>query len=254
MRGCTRLFCAVIVLGALAGGAHARMAQMGGDTTEAAPYGSPIDDQHIWTHIIADQLEARTGAGQGALRWDGEAWMGPDAWRLRLRSEGERSAGGRVEDGQSEALYSKPIAPYWDLQVGARYDLDSGPGRGWLAAGVEGLAPGYFNLAATAYTGEQGRTAAKLKVSYDQRLTNRLIVQPEAEMNLYGRDDSARRIGSGLSDIDAGLRLRYELSRKFAPYLGVSWAGKFGRTADFSRANGERADDVRLAVGVRAWF
>jgi copper resistance protein B len=230
------------------------MATMGGDATEAAPYGSPIDDQHIWTHIIADQLEVRTGAGRGAFRWDGEAWVGPDAWRVRLRSEGERSAGGNVEDGQAEALFSKPIAAFWDLQLGARYDLDSGPGRGWLAAGVEGLAPGYFNVAATAYAGGQGRTAAKLKVSYDQRLTNRLILQPEAELNLYGRDDRARRIGSGLSDIDTGLRLRYELSRKFAPYLGVSWAGKFGRTADFARTDQERTDDVRLAVGVRTWF
>jgi copper resistance protein B len=238
----------------LAGAAHAQMAHGGGPASEAAPFGAPVPDQHVWAHVILDQLEARIGPGQGSLRWDGEAWAGPDEWRVRLRSEGERAADGKVEDGQTEILYSKPIATFWDVQLGGRYDLDSGPGRGWVAAGIEGLAPGFFNVAATAYAGGQGRTAAKLKVSYDQLLTNRLILQPEAEVNLYGRSDPARRIGSGVSDLDAGLRLRYEISRKFAPYVGVTWAKKFGTTADLARRAGESTDDVRLAVGLRTWF
>ena len=238
----------------LAGGSHAQMVHDGGPATEAAPFGSPVPDEHIWAHVILDQFEARLGAGQGSLRWDGEAWAGPDEWRVRLRSEGERTANGKVEDGQTELLYSKPIVTFWDVQLGGRYDLDSGSGRGWVAAGIEGLAPGFFNVAATAYAGGQGRTAAKLKVSYDQLLTNRLILQPEAEVNLYGRNDPARRIGSGVSDLDAGLRLRYEIARKFAPYVGVSWARKFGSTADMARKASEASDDVRLAVGLRTWF
>jgi copper resistance protein B len=246
---------AALGLAGAGGGAQAQMAHGAGPATEAAPFGAPVPDQHIWSHVILDQLEARVGPGQGGLRWDGEAWAGPDEWRMRLRAEGERAANGRVEDGQTELLYSRPVATYWDVLVGGRYDLDAGPGRGWAAAGIEGLAPGFFEVAVTAYAGGQGRTAAKLKVSYDKLLlTNRLILQPQAEVNLYGRSDPARRIGSGVSDLDAGLRLRYEISRKFAPYVGVSWARKFGSTAHFARAAGESADDVRLAVGVRSWF
>lgn len=225
----------------------------GADPNIPAPFGPPVDDQHIWVHSLLDQFEGRLQGGDTGLRWDGEAWAGPDEWRVWLRSEGELT-GGRVRDGQTEVYVSKPISTYFDVQVGGRYDPDSGPGRGWAALGIEGLAPGFFKVAATAYAGDRGRFAGKVKISYDQLLTNRLILQPEAEANLYGKDDPARMIGSGLSDLDAGLRLRYEITRKFAPYVGVTYEQKFGRTAEFARAAGDRSADVRMTLGVRAWF
>jgi copper resistance protein B len=138
--------------------------------------------------------------------------------------------------------------------VGARYDLDALDGRGWAAFGIEGLAPLFFHVAATAYVSNSGHYAAKLEGSYDLLLTQRLILQPELEMNLYTKDDPGRRIGAGLSDLDAGLRLRYEISRKFAPYIGVTYETKFGKSARFAEAEGERADALRFTVGVRVWF
>jgi copper resistance protein B len=239
---------AVAAAVALAGGAHPQTV----DANSAAPYGPPVADQHVWAHGRLDQFEDRLAGGDSGLRWDGEAWAGPDEWRVRLKSEGELT-GGKVSDGQTEAYVSKPVSTYFDIQLGARYDLDSRPGRGWAALGVEGLAPGFFRVAATAYAGDHG-LAGKATVSYDQLLTNRLILQPEAEINLYSQDDPARLIGSGLADLDAGLRLRYEITRKFAPYIGVTWEQKFGRTADLTRAAGDRTGEVRFTVGTRAWF
>jgi copper resistance protein B len=253
MRASTLLAVAALALGLPAAGARAQMAGMGAPASEAAPYGAPVDDQHIWTHLLIDQLEGRLGDGGAALRWDAEGWTGTDAWRFVLKSEGDRMPNGKVEDGQQEVFFDKPLTSFWNVQVGGRYDLDSGPGRGWGAIGIEGLAPRFVNVTATAYAGEKG-LAGKVKLSYDQLITNRLILQPEGELNLYSENDPARMVGAGFSDLDAGLRLRYEITRKFAPYVGVALEQKFGRTADFFRAAGERTSDVRFAVGVRSWF
>ncbi|MEO8812792.1 MAG: copper resistance protein B [Caulobacteraceae bacterium] len=228
---------------------------MAGGATEAAPFGSPVDDRRVFVHGVFDRFEGRLGGGGGnAFRWEGEAWAGTDFNRLWLKSEGEADGAGQVSDGQQEAFYDRPISTYFDVQLGARYDLDSRPGRGWAAVGVEGLAPYFVHVSATAYASAGGHYAAKVMVSYDQLLTNRLILEPEAEVNLYTRDDPARRVGAGVSDLDAGLRLRYEIARKFAPYVGVTWEKKFGVTADLVRAAGERSGDVRFTAGVRAWF
>ena len=139
-------------------------------------------------------------------------------------------------------------------QAGAREDFASGPPRTWAAVGVQGLAPYWFNVEATFYVGDSGRTAARIKAEYDLLLTQRLIVQPEAEVNLYGKSDPARRIGSGVSDLDAGIRVRYEFRRELAPYVGVAWRRLFGGTADQARASGGGTSDVQLVAGVRAWF
>jgi copper resistance protein B len=219
----------------------------------AAPFGAPVDDQHIWSHLLIDQLEGRIGDGN-SFRWQGEAWAGTDTNRVRLRSEGAWTQKHGLEDGQQEIFYSRPVSTYFDLLLGGRYDLDSGPGRGWAAFGIEGLAPLFFHVAATGYVSDKGRFAAKLEGSYDLLITQRLILQPELEMNLYTMDDSARGIGSGLSDLDAGLRLRYELTRKFAPYIGVAYEKKFGKTADLAQAEGEDPDALRVTIGVRIWL
>jgi copper resistance protein B len=190
---------------------------------------------------------------KAALRWDGKAWADTDSYRLWLKSEGgadERQA----RRGTTRDLLQKPISTYFDLQAGGRYDLDSSAGRGWVALGVEGLAPQFFHVSATAYASDEGHFAAKVAGSYDLLLTQRLILQPEAEINLYSKNNPSRGIGSGFSDLDTGIRLRYEISRKFVPYVGLTYEKKFGRTGKFAAASGEKTDALRLAIGVRAWF
>jgi copper resistance protein B len=219
--------------------------------SEAAPYGPPVDDEHVFIHGMLNEFEGRLGS-DSSFRWEGEGWVGDDLNRLWLKTEGESSKG-KVDDGQQQAFYSRPISTYFDLQVGARYDLDSRPGRGWGAIGIEGLAPYFFVVSATAYASDDGHYAAKFEASNEVRLTQRLILEPQIEMNFYSRSDPARQIAAGLSDIDAGLRLRYEFTRKFAPYIGVNWAPHFGRPAGDLRSSGDTAD-ARLLIGVRSWF
>jgi copper resistance protein B len=245
---------AAAILFGLASRAEAQMGHAMPDAapTNAAPFGAPVDDQRIFYHALFNQLEGRFG-DTSAFRWSGEAWAGTDEHRLWLRSEGTLN-GGQVEDSQQELFYSRPISTYFDAKLGARYDLDSLPGRGWGAVGVEGLAPLFFRVAATGYVSGDGHLAAKLEGSFDLLITQRLILQPQIEMNFYSMDDPARRVGSGLSDIDAGLRLRYEITRRLAPYVGVTYDGKFGSTAAFAAGAGEPLNQVRFAVGLRAWF
>lgn len=221
------------------------------DPSSAAPFGSPVADEHVFYHLLFDQLEGRFG-NDPAFRWEGQAWLGTDENRVRFRSEGF-VANGEVDDGQQELFYSRAISTFFDAQVGARYDLDSKPGRGWGAFGIEGLAPLFFHVAATGYVSSNG-LAAKLEGSYDLLITQRLILQPQIEMNFYSQNDPARGIGSGLSDLDAGLRLRYEVTRKIAPYIGVSYTSKYGATADYARSSGTPTDEVRFVVGLRTWL
>lgn len=223
----------------------------------AAPYGNPIEDDRIYGHVLFNQLEERFGDGREPyLRWDGQAWIGTDYHRLWIKSEGRVNAdgSGKVGDGKTELLYDRPITTFFDLQAGLRYDLDSKPGRAWAALGVQGLAVGRWNVSATAYVGASGRLALNTDASYDYYITQRLVLQPQFETNWYSKDDRERRIGSGLSDIDSGLRLRYEFSRKVAPYIGVTYQKWFGNTADIRRANGSPTKDLRAVIGLRIWF
>ncbi|MEO7054932.1 MAG: copper resistance protein B [Rhizomicrobium sp.] len=224
-----------------------------GAEPSAAPYGAPVHDDHVYYHVLLDQFEGRFGT-QSSFRWSGEAWAGTDMNRLRLKSEGEVGPDGRIEDGRHEILYSRPISRYFDLQGGVRLDADSGPGRTWLAFGVEGLAPLFFHVSATAYVGDRGRYAARLEGNYDLLLTQRLILQPQWEANFYSSADPLRLTGSGLSDLDAGLRLRYEIDRKFAPYLAVTYENSFGGTAVLRRGAGETGSALRVGIGLRAWL
>lgn len=225
---------------------------VGGDPNDPAPFGMPMEDQRLYVHGLLDELEGRLGA-EDSFRWEGEGWAGGDFNRLWLKSEGE-VARGQVSDGEQELYYDRPVTPYFDLQVGGRYDLDALRGRGWGAIGVEGFAPYFANVSATLYASDGNHYAAKLEAFDEIRFTQRLILEPQAELNLYTRDDPARRVGSGPSDLDAGLRLRYEISRKLAPYVGVTYERMFARTADDVRAAGERGEDLRLTLGVRSWF
>ena len=223
-----------------------------GAPTEAAPFGNPVDDQHVWFHAILDQFEGRLGR-DAALRWDSEIWTGTDSDRLWIKSEGEVQDS-EFGDGQHEVLYDKPISTYFDVQAGLRYDLDDRKGRGWGALGIEGLAPYFFRVSATAYASDTGHFGAKLIGSYDLLITQRLVLQPEAEINLYTKADPGRLTGSGVSDIDTGLRLRYEITRKFSPYIGVAYEKKFGQSGALAAAAGEKTDALRFTLGVRSWF
>jgi copper resistance protein B len=146
------------------------------------------------------------------------------------------------------------IGRWWNLQAGARQDFGTGPSRTWAALGVEGLSPFWLEVEATIYAGEQSRTAARIKVERDWLITQRWVLQPELEANLYGKSDPERQIGSGLSDIDVGLRLRYEIQREVAPYVGVSWRKAFGDTASFARSDGKDESNLQLVAGIRMWF
>jgi copper resistance protein B len=216
---------------------------------------SPVNDNGIFAHVMFDQLEGRfLGSGGGEFRWDGQGWIGSDYDKLWIKSEGFVRSNGRMDDGRQEFLYDQAISTYFDLQAGLRADLDSHPSREWAALGVQGLAPLFFDLEATAYVSDQGHFAGRVQASYDLLITNRLILQPEVELNLYSKADPGRLVGAGFSDLDTGLRLRYEFDRKFAPYIGVAYETKFGQTADLARKAGESAGGVRFLLGLRTWF
>jgi len=246
--------------GVLAGGAHAQTPTAGvPDNVRIAPFeyaGStqPVMDNTIFAHGILDQAEGRWNGRNTQFRYDGQAWAGTDYNKLWVKSEGLVDNRSRFADGIHEFLYDRSISTYFDVQAGLRVDLDNGPTRTWAALGVQGLSLYFFDVEATAYVSDRERAAARLRGYYDLLITNRLILQPEAELNFYTKSDRSRGTGSGLSDIDAGLRLRYEFTRKLAPYVGVSYTGRFGQAESFTRQEGLKPNSVRFAFGLRTWF
>ncbi|HET7932365.1 MAG TPA: copper resistance protein B [Rhodanobacteraceae bacterium] len=216
--------------------------------------GMEMFDHASFGMLLIDQLEyAFDNHGNDAAMLDGQFWYGADFNKLWLKFEGE-SARGKLEDLRTEALWDHAASTYWSTQLGVRHDFGEGPGRSWAAFGVQGLAPYWFETEATFYLGQNGRTAARVEVEYEELLTQRLVLQPRLELNLYGKDDPQRGIGSGLSDVALGIRLRYEIRREFAPYVGVIWRQRHGRSADFARAQGEPASDMQFVAGLRFWF
>lgn len=213
------------------------------------------EDDPLLSKFMFDQLEVRDAGQEKPLILSGQMWFGYDLNKLWIKTEYE-SVGGEIEEAELQALYSKAISPYWDFQVGVRSDIevDSLPGNNWAVIGFQGLAPYYFEIDTALFIQESGDSAFRFEAEYEILFTQRLILTPEIEINVYGQNDSLTRTGSGLSDIEIGLRLRYEIRRKFAPYIGVNWAKKFGNTADFSRLDGISTSDTEFVLGVRAWF
>lgn len=211
-----------------------------------------MDDSAPFAMVAFDQLEWRDADRGDALFWDGRAWFGNDYDKALLKTEGERVEGDY--EGSAELLWDHVISRWWSLQGGVAHDFGEGPSRTWAAFGVQGLAPYWFEVEALAYVGEQGRTAASFSAEYEMFLTQRWILQPKVELQLYGKDDPANGLGSGFSDAELGLRLRYEIRREFAPYLGVVWSRKFGDTADLAREHGDDTDELQFVAGLRAWF
>jgi len=217
------------------------------------PGGHTAHDNTIQNYTQIDRLETWDADQGRGFAWEGQTWIGTDLNRVWLRSEGERIAG-RSESADLEVLYGRTVATWWDVVAGVRHDFKPGGSQDFAAIGVMGLAPYKFEVKATAYIGQSGQTAARFEAEYDTLLTNRLILQPLVEVNLYGKDEPRRGIGSGLSTVEAGLRLRYEVTRQFAPYIGIVRERAFGGTADLHRANNEDIDDTRFVAGLRIWF
>lgn len=214
---------------------------------------SGMEDDPLIGKVMIGQFETRQTGGSDPAVLEAQGWIGKDLNKLWFKTDVER-VGGVTEEAEIQALYSRAIAPYWDIQAGWRHDSQPGPTRDWAVIGVQGLAPYFFEVDFAAFIGESGQTAARLEAEYEILFTQRLILTPEIEVNVYGKDDAATGVGSGLADLEVGLRLRYEIRREFAPYIGVNWTRKYGDTADFARLEGEDINDTQFVVGIRAWF
>lgn len=212
-----------------------------------------MDDAAAFGRVVAEQFEWRTGDGTNGPAWDVHAWYGNDYNKLWFKTEGTRLED-VTEDARAELLWDRIFSRWWSSQLGVRHDFGNGPSRDWLALGVQGLTPYFFQIEATGYVGDAGRTAARLRAEYDLLLTQRLVLQPELELNAYGKDDPERNVGAGLSDLQLALRLRYEIRRECAPYLGVAWFRRLGKTADLVREAGQEPSVLQLVAGVRFWL
>lgn len=210
-------------------------------------------DDPILTKVMIDQLEYRFSDGSDPLVLEADAWIGKDLHKAWFKIDAER-VDNELEELEVQALYSRPIAPFWDVQVGIRHDARPKPDQTWAAFGFKGLAPYWFEVDTAAFVNSDGQVNVRASAEYEWMFTQRLALSPEVEVNLYSKDDAEREIGAGLANMQAGLRLRYEIRREFAPYIGVNWNRKFGETAGHARAGGESVDDVQFVLGVRAWF
>jgi copper resistance protein B len=211
-----------------------------------------MDDAGVHHRMWLENMEGVDGERNG-FAWDAQGWVGGDFDKLWVKSEGA-ALGGRTREFKIEALWAHAILPYWDTQLGLRQDAGGGPSRQWAAFGVQGISPYWFDVELTGYVGEEGRTALRLKTEYDLRLTQRLILKPEVELNAYGKTDRARQLGSGLADGRFELRLRYEFTRRVAPYVGFVYDRKFGASATLERQAGDAAIDHRAVAGVAVFF
>jgi copper resistance protein B len=220
----------------------------------------PIEDSKLHSFVLAEILEFRANSsGPNTFRWDIYGWVGGDYNRLWVKTEGSQSMGGQKSgEGDLQLLYGRLIAPFWDFQVGARVQRSLGTGsrdsRTYAAIGVQGLAPYLFDVEPTLFISDRGDVSARLTVSFDLLLTQKLVLQPRFEANAAFSSDEKLGVGEGLNDTDVGLRLRYEIRREFAPYIGFSWLRRYGETAQFAEREGEGREIFAFVAGVRVWF
>jgi copper resistance protein B len=229
-----------------------------GHTLTEGPYALPgprvlrLADEHRFQALLGDRLEYDVDNDVGLF--DLQGWYGTTYNRLVVKLEGETEKS-RLEEIQAELLWGHAINAWFDTQLGVRLDqYDKGKSREWLAVGIQGLAPYWFELDITGYLGESGRTALSLEAEYEFLLTQKWMLQPRAEVSFYGKDDEANGLASGLTEGELGLRLRYEFTRQFAPYVGIEWDRKFGDTADIARAAGNDDSETRYVAGLKFWF
>jgi copper resistance protein B len=212
----------------------------------------PVNNQQRFAYAILNQNEVRMGAGLTTYRWEGEGWWGTDSNRLWVKSEGSLdTAGGMLQEAEAQLLYARAISPFFNLQAGVRQVFQPSPSQTWAALGVDGLAPLFWDIGATLFIGDAGRVGVRLEGYYDLLLTQRLILQPQFELNLYSREDTRRALGDGVSDLDTGLRLRYEIRREFAPYIGVTYESRYADSARFARLQRQPIELLRFVAGAR---
>ena len=204
--------------------------------------------------VMFNLAEVQTHSGANSYRWDGEAWFGDDINRFVVKSEGRGDFKGKTDEAEVQALYSRAIGPYFNLQGGIRYDIRPSPSRAYATIGIEGLAPYMFEVGGALFLSDKGDLLGRVEGYYDQRITQRMILQPRIELNFAAQDVRASGIGAGLIDVELGLRLRYEIRREFAPYIGLSFDRKIGSSARFARIDGERVQATSIVAGIRAWF
>lgn len=202
-----------------------------------------------------NQNEMRMRDGAHLYRWEAESSYGGNINKLWAKTEGKLDTdSGKFDEAEIQLLGSHAISRFFNLQYGARYDFKPEPNRKWAVVGVEGLAPLFWELGGYVFLGPEGRWSARVEAMYDENITQRLVLQPQFELNWYSGTDAARGVGSGLSELDSGLRLRYEFSRQFAPYLGVTYNKKYGNTADLAKSEGEPVDEFQFTAGIKIWF
>ena len=207
------------------------------------------------TAVLIDSIEAGFGDGPNSYSWGAQGWTGGDINRFWWKTEGEGEINGKLHEVEVQALYSRAIAPFWDVQAGVRQDFrPDGEDATHLTVGLQGVAPYWFEMGAAAFLSTEGDLTARVEAEYDLRITNRWILQPAIEVDLSASDIPEQELGSGLTSVTTGLRLRYEVRKAFAPYLGVEWSRSLGDTADYAKARGQDPEDTRFVVGVKAWF
>ncbi len=236
-----------------------------GTAAEGSPAGTPEDwnapimDSALHFFVIGQQLEYRANDSEDLFRWEIESWLGGDYNKVWLKTEGEvRTSGTSQGDAEVQLLYGRTITSFWDFQIGLRQDVLFGTGpnheRTFAAIGVEGLAPYWFELTPTLFVSDDGDVSARLTGTYELLLTQRWILEPRIELNAAASDARDFGIESGLNDIELGLRLRYEIRREFAPYVGVNWLRKLGNTSNLARDEGEDVSILGFVMGLRVWF
>ncbi len=204
--------------------------------------------------VLFDELEYRLQDDRDAFAWDAQGQYGGDYNKLGFETEGVQLRSEATEEAEVQLLYSRLLGYFYDAQVGVRYDFRPDPSRAYAVAGVQGLAPGFFELDLKGFVSDEGELSARLEAEYDLRITQRLILQPRVEVELSGEDIEELGVGRGISSVEPGVRLRYEITRKFAPYVGVNWERALGQTADFAREEGEQVENLAFVAGLRLWF
>lgn len=229
-----------------------------GHTLTEGPYALPgprqlkLADEHRFWAVMGDRFEYQKDTE--SFVYDLQGWYGTTYNRFVMKAEGD-VADGILEESSTDLLWGRALNAYFDTQLGIRFDTyEEGEDRQWLALGIQGLAPYWFELDITAYIGDDGRTMLTAEAEYELLLTQRLILQPRVEVSLLGKDDPENGLGSGLTSLATGLRLRYEFSRQFAPYIGVEWTSAYGNTADYRQDAGEDNSNMQVLAGLKFWF
>ena len=214
-------------------------------------WGASGDDPLLF-NMIVNEFETDDSSGH-PLGWDAQAWLGHDLNKVWIKTEGER-VNGETDEAEVQALYSRAISSFWDVQIGFRHDARPSPSQDWAVIGMQGLARYFFELDTALFLGESGNTGFRLNGEYEKLFTQRLILTPEIEMNFYGQNIPEVSLGSGLSDVTLSVRLRYEIRREIAPYVGLEWAKFYGNSADFTKRDGLEVSDTKVVAGLRGWF